>query len=416
MVKELNIYFLTTLVGKLNLISQNKFEFQYCDDWCENPKAFPLSTRLPINKKIYTDEEVRPFFENLLPESDTRQLIARQFHLSKDNIFGILEKIGGDCAGAISLIPKDQLPEQFGDYIAINETELDAIVENLPKHPLLADRNLRLSLAGVQSKLPIYIKDEKFYLTKGFLPSSHILKPPSPHFEHTVINEFFCMKLAQQLGLHVPQVFIKRNNHSLFIIERFDRAKDNDGKLIRIHQEDFCQASGLLSHEKYESEGGPTLEDCFSLIRTYSSQPSIDIISLLKWVVFNYLIGNADAHAKNLSFIINNQGIKLSPFYDILCTHIYPNLNSRYAMKIGRENRPKWIQKRHWERFSESVQIKFSLLSSIMKDMVEKYNTMTQIVASETFPIVDETEKKFISNIITLSKKRIQEISIVLSE
>lgn len=414
--EQLDLYCNTILVGHLRQITAKKLVFQYSESWLGNNQAFPLSIQLPLNNSIYSDEQTLPFFENMLPESIIRQTLAQQFHISENNVFGMLEKIGGDCAGAISLFPPDFQPTlSEARYQEVNDNEIEKIVLDLPIHPFLANRKLRLSLAGAQNKLPIYFKNNAIYLPIEKLPSSHILKPPIQRFTHSVINEFFSMKFAETLGLPIPTITLRKNNIPLYIIERFDRASNSAGELIRIHQEDFCQALGLLSSQKYESEGGPSLAQCFTLVKTYSTQPAVDIINLLNWIICNYLIGNADAHAKNLSFIITEAGPRLSPFYDILCTHIYPELDSRYAMKIGGENRPQWIKKRHWERLADGIQVKPTLIYSAIEQMLEKYfNILPNLLDLFPAPLTD-TEQKFILGIIELTQKRAKDLTSCLS-
>lgn len=414
--EQLDLYCNTILVGHLRQITPKKLAFQYSESWLENKQAFPLSIQLPLNNNVYLDEQTLPFFENMLPESIIRQTLAQQFHISENNVFGMLEKIGGDCAGAISLFPPDFQPTlSEAKYQKVNDNEIEKIVLDLPAHPFLANRKLRLSLAGAQNKLPIYFNHNTIYLPIERLPSSHILKPPIQRFKHSVINEFFSMKFAEALGLPIPTITLRKNNTPLYIIERFDRASNSAGELIRIHQEDFCQALGLLSSQKYESEGGPSLAQCFTLVKTYSIQPAVDIINLLNWIICNFLIGNADAHAKNLSFIITKDGPRLSPFYDILCTHIYPELDSRYAMKVGGENRPQWIKTRHWERLAESIQVKPTLIYSAIEQMLKKYfNILPNLLDLFPTPLSD-TEQKFILGIIELTQKRAKELTACLS-
>ncbi len=187
----------------------------------------------------------------------------------------------------------------------------------------------------------------------GAYPSSHILKPNMPDHEDTVINEAFCMRLAANMGLSVPKVEIRFLDHlQVYIIERYDREIADQGNLVRIHQEDFCQALGVPPDAKYEKEGGPGLAQCFALIRTYSTQPAADVKKLLAWVAFNYLIGNADAHAKNISLLLPEEGPRLAPFYDLMCTAVYPALTDRMAMSVGGKGDPKWIIARYWEQFA----------------------------------------------------------------
>jgi serine/threonine-protein kinase HipA len=162
-------------------------------------------------------------------------------------------------------------------------------------------------------------------------------------------NEHFCMRLASALGLPVPTSIVLRKPESLYLVERYDRARARDGALTRIHQIDFCQALNLPSQKKYEHEGGPSLALCFEVIRKFSSQPAKDRLNLISWTIFNYLVGNADAHAKNLSLLITREGVALAPFYDLVSTAAYRELAEKLALRIGGENRPEWIRKRHWD-------------------------------------------------------------------
>jgi serine/threonine-protein kinase HipA len=216
------------------------------------------------------------------------------------------------------------------------------------------------------------MEGSRIFLATGNSPSSHILKPPIPGLEETVENEAFCMMLAASLGLPAPKVTIRRGQDKLYIVERFDRERDKEGKILRLHQEDFCQALGVLPDQKYESEGGPSLARCFGLLKEKSYSPAADQKALLSWVVFNFLVGNADAHAKNLAVIFTPKGPRLAPFYDLICTRVYPRLTDRLAMRIGGENRPLWIQPRHWERFSSEISIKFRLTLRTLKEMAQK--------------------------------------------
>ncbi|MEZ4526278.1 MAG: HipA domain-containing protein [Desulfobacterales bacterium] len=163
-----------------------------------------------------------------------------------------------------------------------------------------------------------------------------MVKPQNQYFKNMVQNEAFCMMLAKAAGLSVPSVFIhKGTRNALYIIERYDRIRHADGSVSRRHQEDFCQAMGPLSHQKYQSEGGPALADCFDLIRKNSAQPLIDRKRLMEWVIFNFLIGNADAHAKDISLLFHGSKVSPAPFYDLISTLVYPDLVPKMSMKIG---------------------------------------------------------------------------------
>ncbi len=153
--------------------------------------------------------------------------------------------------------------------------------------------------------------------------------------------------------------------------------------MVRLHQEDFCQAQGYLPDQKYESEGGPSLQQCFALLQGKSIRPAADRMALLRWTIFNFLIGNADAHAKNLSMLFTDRGPRLAPFYDLICTQVYPDLTEKQAMRVGGENRPSWMQRKHWERFGESVEIKTSLVLKTLQDMSSSIMPAAQVLSIE---------------------------------
>jgi serine/threonine-protein kinase HipA len=370
---RLDVYLRDDLVGRLWLDERRRFVFQYEEKWLEMHGAMPLSLSLPLRGQPFLDDVARPFFSNLLPEAEIRRVIARRLRISEKNDFALLKAIGGECAGAVSIFPEGVRPSEKGGYRELSDEALSRIVAELPRKPMLAgESGIRLSLAGAQNKLPVYMEGDRISIPTGNAPTTHILKPPIPGFEETVENEAFCMMLAERMGLSVPKVSLRRGRDVIHFVERFDRIRDVTGKVVRLHQEDFCQALGILPEEKYESEGGPSLSRCFALLKERSVSPAADQRALIHWVVFNRLIGNADAHAKNLAILYTSVGPRLAPFYDLLCTRVYSDLSDRLAMRIGGENRPTWIQVRHWGKFSADVGIKAGLIRRIVDEMSEK--------------------------------------------
>jgi serine/threonine-protein kinase HipA len=191
------------------------------------------------------------------------------------------------------------------------------------------------------------------------------------------------MKLAARIGLAVPKAIIRQGHDRLYIVERYDRERNPEGEIVRLHQEDFCQALGILPEQKYEAEGGPSLERCFALLKEKSVSPASDQKALLLWVVFTALIGNADAHAKNLAIIYTPLGPRLAPFYDLISTLVYPDLSARLAMRIGGENRLNWIQRRHWERFSHEVGIKPRWIEKMVREISQSISPIAASVAQD---------------------------------
>lgn len=403
--QSLDVYLFQKKIGELWLSKERIFNFQYTSDWAIDPNATPLSLTLPLQKESFEGEVVRAFFANLLPEARIRELITRQLGISEKNDFGLLRAIGGECGGAVSLIASGKT-EITHKYQLLTNEEFIELLKNVQYKPLLAsEEGLRLSLAGAQDKLPVYLKDKQIFIPRGDSPSSHIIKIDIPGFSATVENEAFCMRLAKSLGLNVPNVNVWYEPASLYITERYDRSKDQKNNLVRLHQEDFCQALGVQPEYKYEAEGGPSLERCFQLLRECSISSAADQIMLLQWVIFNYLIGNTDAHAKNLSLLYSENGLQLAPFYDLLSTAVYPNLTDKFAMKIGGENRIDWIAQRHWERFAESVQLDKEFVLNYLRTLAENIFPKATALAEEMH--IERAEgKKIIAQIIELIKKQ----------
>jgi serine/threonine-protein kinase HipA len=366
------VYFNSDKIGHIDLLDNNKdFIFQYNSEWLANPHAVAISLNLPLQVPAFDADKTRVFFRNILPEADIRKTVARNLQISEKNDFALLEALGGECAGAIFISPIDIPPNNTQNYQALTKTELYETIARLDSSPFFAgEKGLRLSLAGAQNKLPVYLKNNQIYLPLDNSPSSYILKIPIKGLTETVANEAFCMTLAKRVGLAVSDViYYQAIQPPLYLVKRYDRHYEN-GQLIRLHQEDFCQALGIAPELKYEKEGGPSLSDCFNLIKQHSTKPAFDIRMLIKWVIFNYLIGNADAHGKNLALLMTNNGIELAPFYDLISTHVYDELTPRFAMKIGGENRPKWIMERHWIRFAKEIDINTKLIFNTISEIV----------------------------------------------
>jgi len=351
--------------------------FQYADTYLKGLQPLPLSRHLPLQTGPFSDASTRAFFANLLPEGAIRQQIARQLGLSPDNIFGLLEELGGDCAGALTLLPEGVSPKISGGYRLLSDDELAAELDSLPTHPLLAgEEGVRLSLAGAQNKLPIYWNQDSYAIPQGNSPSTHILKTAIPNLQSSVVNEAFCMNLAAAAGLHVPAAqVVTIGAQQVYRVERFDRFNTAEGNVERLHQEDFCQALGIQPELKYEKEGGPGFKHCFQLVEEWSSEPLQDLQQLLNWALFNFIIGNADAHAKNLSFLYANGSVRLSPLYDLICTAVYPRVNNKFAMKMGEQKDPRYLQSSDLKHFSDEVGIDLRIVKRSLLQMAQKVSS-----------------------------------------
>lgn len=370
-------------VGRLERAEQGRLRFRYLDSWI-GAEGAPLSLSLPVRSEPFENDDSRPFFGGLLPEGDFLRAVARAFGVSATNPFAVLAAIGGECAGAVSLARVDAEPPTSRAPHWLDASELHQLITDLPRRPLLAgggEDGLRLSLAGVQDKLPVIFGGGRVGITRGSPPSTHIIKLPDTRFEDMVANEAYCLAIATHAGLDVVDAGARiATGHGSFepreddkqylLVWRYDRL-DPEGRGItpasaatylypaharRIHQEDLCQALGVVAEDKYEADGGPGIAACAELIRQHAAAPAVDLLAFVDAVLFNFLIGNHDAHSKNFSLLLEGERARrLSPLYDLISTAAYQGLSRKMAMKIGGEYRPEWVRGRHLERMATDL-------------------------------------------------------------
>ena len=378
----LDVWWDRRLVGQLTQDRHGELGFVYSPDWLQREDAPPLSASLPKRTESYTRRECRPFFGGLLPEEGQRKAAAQALGVSSGNDFALLDKLGGDVAGALQLLPPGEPPQDphLAQPKLLDEADLIRVLDSLPIRPLLAgEEGLRLSLAGSQSKVPVVLVEGEVALPSPRQPTTHILKPAIARFPGTTENEAFVMRLAAAAGLDVawvePRVVRDR---TFLLVARYDRSTDADGHARRIHQEDFCQALAINPERKYASEGGPSFKDCFALLRRVSLRPAVEVLKLLDAVIFNLIVGNADAHGKNFSILYEQGRPRLAPLYDLLATVAYTELSPRLAMKIGRRSTLAEMDARGWEAFAKDTALGLSLvrrrvaeISVAVKDQAE---------------------------------------------
>ena len=368
---ELKVWLFDQPVGRL-FLSNGRLHFAYLPEWLAQPQAMPVSMSLPLQADSFDDQQTRPFFAGLLPEGQLRSVIARQLQVSSQNEFALLDQLGGECAGAVSLTAWESISiQQSAQSVELpispdssvqwlSDDDLVEILDQLPSRPMLVGQaGLRLSLAGAQDKLPVLFDGVRIGLPQFGTPSSHILKPAIAAVTDSVSNEAFCLALAKQLKLPCANAQIHQvAGRRFLLVERYDRQIHTIGTLSqrkRLHQEDFCQALGVVSELKYQNEGGPSLAQCFGLLRQATRPSAPQVLRLLDAVLFNALIGNHDAHGKNFSLLYDANGVSLAPLYDLLCTAVYPNLTARMAMKIGSKYKFSELEARHWQQFATEV-------------------------------------------------------------
>jgi serine/threonine-protein kinase HipA len=386
MARVLDVYLFDRFVGKLIQDDIGRMKFRYDAKWLKAENTPVLSHSLPMQAESFRARECLGFFGGILPEGSQRERIAKNLGISKENTFAMLAAIGGECAGAVSfLLEGQELSRNDPGYKVLSKGELESILNDLPRRPLMAGaEGVRLSLAGAQDKITVHCDDGCFSIPLNGAPSTHILKPAIERFEDTVINEAVCMKLAKVIGLPVAEVeILSLAKTQVLSVARFDRHVTSDGNIVRLHQEDFCQALGIVSEMKYQIEGGVSLKQAFGLLRAVSSVPAIDLQNLLDATVFNFFIGNNDAHGKNFSLLYENGTVRLSPFYDLLSTVYYPELSDTMAMKIGGKYTPKDVYPRHFEKLAEDAGLSKPMVLKRVPLIADKILTALTEVESE---------------------------------
>ena len=337
---QLNIFYEKDEVGILKYEPiDDIFSFEYSDDW--KIKGFELSPYMKFDSVI-SNNVIKNFIENLLPEGKGREILTNMYHISKNNLFALIQLIGKDTTGALTFnLEHNTFMTRFRE---ITISELSHRIKDRKNVPIeVWDGNVRLSVAGVQDKLPITIIDGRYGFAQGELASTHILKFESNN-DNLVFNEYLSLKLAAIAGLKIPNIQIVHfDNEVVLQVERFDRELISNDKIIRKHIIDGCQALNLNVMHKYERAFGKELKDykegvsfkkIFTLIEKCTS-PIIAKKNIITWIIVNLCLGNSDAHGKNISFFIDKNKIELTPFYDIVNIEIYENkYDTDFAMGI----------------------------------------------------------------------------------
>jgi len=335
-----------------------------------------LSASLPVQAERFPNPRTRPFFEGLLPEGAVRAQVARERGVSEQNAFGLLAEIGAECAGAVVILPEGEQPAS-ADTSAVrwlSDDELAQTLANLPAHPLGGRADVRVSLGGVQHKLVVArAPNGRVGQPLGGAPSTHIIKPSLAEWSDIATNEAFCLRLARSCGLNAASCELARiGETACLIVERFDRTLTDDMRVVRLHQEDFCQALGVLPESKYESEGGPSVAMVVAMLRDVSAAPAADVNALLRAVALNYLVGNGDAHGKNFAILYDGLGSgRLAPLYDVVSTAVY-QVTTKMAMLLGGQEEPANVTADTWLELARECGASGPLLLREVRRLAER--------------------------------------------
>jgi len=367
---HLDVYLGADLIARLHDSSPASFE--YLPQWLDRPDARALGP-LALQPGPQQGEQVDAVFENLLPEGELRAYLSEQ--RKAVSLFSLLLEVAGDTAGGIVLLPAGQQP-QAPAYEKTSWPELARRIQDSSAAAIdIKGQGARISLAGAQDKTSVALLDGDVFLPRGTSPSTHIVKPDIRRLAKvwaSAANEVLCMRLAHHCGLSVADVFYESATRSC-VVTRFDRVRHDDGSLERVVQFDLCQLAATPSERKYEKEGGPGAVRCAELIRQYSTRPAVDLRRYVEWIFFNLYCGNNDGHAKNLSmYWLANAGAQLTPFYDLMCTRIYPGLSQEFAFSLVGEVMPGQVGAQHIRQFAEALRMRPSYVLQMGAELAER--------------------------------------------
>lgn len=409
-------------VGTLNVdLKEDKYTFEYTNEWKD--LGFEISPHLSFDSDI-SSGTIKRFLENLLPEGKGLDDLIAFTNISKNNIFALIKAIGFETSGALNFgnIESSTTPL----FRQISDEELTSRIDEIEsKSIIIWDQKQRLSLSGVQEKLPVLIKNGKVGLADGSLSSTHILKFQTKRNTNIVVNEYFCMSLAKKVGLTVAHVTFKRyGNHPVLMVERFDRIVEKE-KIKRLHLLDGCQILDLPSSYKYERNfgsgrdvkdirEGASFQKLFE-VTDLCQVPAKAKLQLLDWSIFNLIIGNSDAHGKNISFFIDKNGISVAPHYDMISILMHDGVDHDLAMAFGDEFDPGQIIGYPLRAFAEDIGLPPKLVSERIKIICKKVRDQMAHDTIDT-SILSDNEKTFIQKLTVLISNKVNNLSTSANE
>ncbi|WP_310531206.1 type II toxin-antitoxin system HipA family toxin [Novosphingobium sp.] len=382
------------LVGRLNKEATGAVNFQYDEPWLEWPNAFAISLSLPMRETAYSGEPVVAVFDNLLPDNPAvRKRVAERMGAQGSDYYSLLEAIGRDCVGAMQFLPEgqDEGGEPYVSGVTISDEEIERTLAALEVAPLGVDKEqeFRISIAGAQAKTALLWHNGQWMRPSGSTPTTHLLKPqlgeiPTAfgpiNMADSVDNEHYCLKLMEAFGLDVAKTeIVTFGQRRVLVVERFDRRWRNAGQILRLPQEDCCQALGLPSAQKYQSHHGPSAVDILTLLQR-SDEPLKDQAAFFKSQILFWLVGATDGHAKNFSVFLKPEGrYGLTPFYDVLSAQLVfdkrqiPHNKYKLAMSAGKNRHYRIIEivGRHFVETAKEAGLGSTIIRNAIEEIIE---------------------------------------------
>lgn len=376
------------LVGRLETIPGREEQFAYASSFLERDKAQPLSISLPLQEEPFPAKKTRAFFRNLLPEGTALAAAARALEVKSSSYLKVLSALGNECIGALILRNSESRDRDPYGYDPLSREKFEQSFSAGPEGVAELQGKARLSLAGAQSKMGLYVQQQPgkqplYYVPQGSAASTHIVKTANRRFEQLSENECYCLRLAAASGLSVPECFLDSvGGQSLFVVKRFDRkplpcvdqqAGHNLKQVQRLHQEDFCQVLGLLPESKYEAKGMRYAKMVRNMLYEHSTNPIQDLSSFLRMLAVNAMLGNCDGHLKNLTILrgADWSSFSLAPAYDIASTVVYAGLDRRMAMAIGTTSEIDKVSRDDFMALAKELSVSTRLMGRLLDEVCE---------------------------------------------
>jgi serine/threonine-protein kinase HipA len=377
--------------------ARNGLRFTYGEEWQRRDDATPLSVSMPLTALSHLPRVVEPFCWGLLPDNaDVLARWGREFGVSVANPFGLLAALGEDVPGAMQFVRDDRISEVTlgeGDVEWLSDVEVGALLRAVRRDHTawLGDHGEgRWSLAGAQAKIALLFDGQRWGRPSGRIATTHILKPAITGLDDHDLNEHICLRAARMLGLRaVTSKIVDFDGERSVVVERYDRELGRDGRIVRIHQEDLCQATATHPSQKYQSDGGPGPADIVRILRDHMphQQSEVDVIAFVDALVFNWLIGAPDAHAKNYALLLSGRQVRLAPFFDIASALAYPDIYGpkiKLAMKIGGSYRLSSIGRHAWERLAAELRLDPELLIVRARQLAERLPDVFSTICADS--------------------------------
>ena len=387
MTDTLHILHGDTPIGRLTYERRrDEISFSYDESWQFGRESFPVSPSLPLAKNSHPDGAIRPFLQGLLPDNPAViEAWGKRFQVSPRNPFDIIRQVGEDCAGALQFIRPERLELILsGRLDSLTELTEEALARRMSdlqsqSRAIAVPLEGRFSLAGAQTKDALHFKDGRWHVPAGRIPSTHILKPQLEDFEDHALNEHFCLQLAAAAGLPAADSrILEVAGGKVLCVKRYDRVLDPARqKIVRVHQEDTCQATGRYPQQKYQSDGGASAADIVSLLDRFADDPRNDIDRFVMALALHWVIAGTDAHSKNYS-LLHGPGsfLRLAPLYDIASFLPYrkdpKSTHHKLAMKFGGTYRIHQIGAAQWRKWALEANLSPERVSALVSLLIER--------------------------------------------